>query len=162
MIVPSFLTKQLVLWKGSAPLLLELFSSSTITLHIQEGPCRQCYCRPMWCTGCMGKWFASRQSQRASNVWMESTAPCPMCRATFCMADVLKLKVPTWPIRKEMFVMCFLCVNTVSDNVFHYRSITWPFKKNCFLRNLCQWVYVQLILWNWNVLWIDIFNMTSR
>ncbi|KAL5457057.1 hypothetical protein EMCRGX_G034293 [Ephydatia muelleri] len=62
---------------------------------LEEGPCRQCYCRPMWCTGCMGKWFASRQSQRASNVWMESTAPCPMCRATFCMADVLKLKVPT-------------------------------------------------------------------
>lgn len=61
----------------------------------EEGVCRQCYCRPMWCTSCMGKWFVSQQSERPSSVWMESTASCPMCRATFCIADVLKVEVPT-------------------------------------------------------------------
>lgn len=50
--------------------------------------CSSCYCRPMWCIECMGKWFASRQSNNETNVWLSSKCTCPMCRATFCLLDV--------------------------------------------------------------------------
>ena len=53
-----------------------------------EGECIPCYCRPMWCIDCMGKWFASRQDQHQPERWLASTSPCPTCRATFCMLDV--------------------------------------------------------------------------
>ena len=53
-----------------------------------DGECQQCYCRPMWCFQCMGKWFASRQDQKRPETWMGSTAPCPTCRARFCVLDV--------------------------------------------------------------------------
>ncbi|XP_028391231.1 E3 ubiquitin-protein ligase TM129-like [Dendronephthya gigantea] len=52
------------------------------------GTCIQCFCRPMWCLDCMGKWFASRQDQSTPGTWMSSTSPCPTCRATFCVLDV--------------------------------------------------------------------------
>ena len=58
----------------------------------QEGSCRQCFCRPMWCFSCMSKWFAARQNQQQPETWMGSTAPCPMCRAQFCVLDVLALQ----------------------------------------------------------------------
>ena len=58
----------------------------------QEGSCRQCFCRPMWCFSCMSRWFAARQNQQQPETWMESTAPCPMCRAQFCVLDVLALQ----------------------------------------------------------------------
>lgn len=54
----------------------------------RDGDCQQCYCRPMWCFECMGKWFASRQDQRRPETWMGSSAPCPTCRAKFCVLDV--------------------------------------------------------------------------
>ena len=57
----------------------------------QAEQCQQCYCRPMWCLECMGKWFASRQNQQEPESWMSSTAPCPTCRAKFCMIDVFKI-----------------------------------------------------------------------
>jgi len=57
----------------------------------QAEQCQQCYCRPMWCLQCMGKWFASRQNQQEPESWMSSTAPCPTCRAKFCMIDVFKI-----------------------------------------------------------------------
>ncbi len=59
-----------------------------------EGACGECYCRPMWCLECMGKWFASRQlhARREPETWMASKAHCPTCRANFCMLDVCKLE----------------------------------------------------------------------
>lgn len=53
----------------------------------EEG-CKQCFCRPMWCIDCMGKWFASRQDQNEPQSWMGSQSPCPTCRSKFCMLDV--------------------------------------------------------------------------
>ncbi|XP_053169072.1 E3 ubiquitin-protein ligase TM129 [Hemicordylus capensis] len=53
-----------------------------------EGECQQCYCRPMWCLTCMGKWFASRQDQQHPETWLSSHVPCPTCRAKFCILDV--------------------------------------------------------------------------
>ncbi|KAL8624098.1 hypothetical protein ACOMHN_036101 [Nucella lapillus] len=53
-----------------------------------ENPCVQCFCRPMWCQDCMGKWFASRQDQQHPETWLSGNAPCPTCRAKFCMLDV--------------------------------------------------------------------------
>ncbi|XP_063313736.1 E3 ubiquitin-protein ligase TM129 [Pelobates fuscus] len=55
-----------------------------------EGECQQCYCRPMWCLTCMGKWFASRQDQIHPETWLSSCAPCPTCRAKFCIVDVCR------------------------------------------------------------------------
>ncbi|CAG0901470.1 unnamed protein product [Darwinula stevensoni] len=51
-------------------------------------PCMRCFCRPMWCLSCMGKWFASRQDKHRPETWLASKAPCPTCRATFCILDV--------------------------------------------------------------------------
>ncbi|XP_046850225.1 E3 ubiquitin-protein ligase TM129-like [Xenia sp. Carnegie-2017] len=50
--------------------------------------CINCFCRPMWCLECMGKWFASRQDQHSPGDWMSCTSPCPTCRAKFCVLDV--------------------------------------------------------------------------
>nr|XP_002164558.4 LOW QUALITY PROTEIN: E3 ubiquitin-protein ligase TM129 [Hydra vulgaris] len=59
---------------------------------ISENECQQCYCRPMWCLECMGRWFGSRQDQNQPELWMSSNAPCPTCRMKFCMLDVFKVK----------------------------------------------------------------------
>lgn len=56
--------------------------------HPPLPPCVQCFCRPMWCLECMGKWFASRQDQQHPDTWLSGKAPCPTCRAVFCMLDV--------------------------------------------------------------------------
>ncbi|XP_074640323.1 E3 ubiquitin-protein ligase TM129-like [Tubulanus polymorphus] len=58
---------------------------------LNEGDCVQCYCRPMWCLECMGKWFASRQNQQEPDTWMSCKAPCPTCRSKFCMLDICKI-----------------------------------------------------------------------
>lgn len=58
----------------------------------QDGHCQNCYCRPMWCIDCMGKWFACRQDQRRIETWLSSKAHCPTCRATFCMLDVCSIE----------------------------------------------------------------------
>lgn len=50
--------------------------------------CVSCKCKPLWCTDCMGRWFASRQNQSATETWLSSKCPCPVCRSTFCMLDV--------------------------------------------------------------------------
>ncbi|XP_042888973.1 E3 ubiquitin-protein ligase TM129-like [Penaeus japonicus] len=52
------------------------------------GGCVTCYCRPMWCLTCLGKWFAARQDQDQPEVWLSSRAPCPTCRSAFCILDV--------------------------------------------------------------------------
>ncbi|XP_056407549.1 E3 ubiquitin-protein ligase TM129 [Hyla sarda] len=57
-----------------------------------EGECQQCYCRPMWCLTCMGKWFASRQDQQHPETWLSSQVPCPTCRARFCIVDVCVIR----------------------------------------------------------------------
>ncbi|KAL3863352.1 hypothetical protein ACJMK2_005111 [Sinanodonta woodiana] len=54
----------------------------------ETGACVQCYCRPMWCLECMGKWFSSRQDQQHPEIWLGNRCPCPTCRAAFCMLDV--------------------------------------------------------------------------
>lgn len=50
--------------------------------------CANCYCRPMWCCDCLGRWFATRQSPKEPSEWLKSKCTCPMCRATFCVLDV--------------------------------------------------------------------------
>ena len=50
--------------------------------------CQQCFCRPMWCTDCMARWFASRQKQSEPERWMAGKSPCPTCRSVFCVLDV--------------------------------------------------------------------------
>ena len=61
--------------------------------EVNNGDCRQCFCRPMWCLDCMGKWFASRQDQQHPENWMSKRSPCPTCRATFCVLDVCRLLI---------------------------------------------------------------------
>lgn len=53
--------------------------------------CVECSCRPMWCSGCLAKWFASRQDQSNTASWLSSRAPCPTCRSLFCILDVLPI-----------------------------------------------------------------------
>ncbi|KAK5617150.1 hypothetical protein CRENBAI_011960 [Crenichthys baileyi] len=53
-----------------------------------ESECQQCFCRPMWCLFCLGRWFASRQDQQRLETWLSSKVPCPTCRAKFCILDV--------------------------------------------------------------------------
>ncbi|KAK6622429.1 hypothetical protein RUM44_002240 [Polyplax serrata] len=53
--------------------------------------CTMCYCKPLWCQDCMGKWFASRQDQEKPENWLSSKCTCPMCRSTFCLLDVCLL-----------------------------------------------------------------------
>ncbi|KAK9395975.1 putative E3 ubiquitin-protein ligase [Crotalus adamanteus] len=53
-----------------------------------EGECQPCFCYPMWCLLCMGKWFASQQDQQHPETWLSSHVPCPTCRAKFCVLDV--------------------------------------------------------------------------
>uniref|UniRef100_A0A183CMH9 E3 ubiquitin-protein ligase n=1 Tax=Globodera pallida TaxID=36090 RepID=A0A183CMH9_GLOPA len=56
-----------------------------------EQNCRTCACRPMWCVRCMGRIFASKQDQQTPGIWMAGRAPCPTCRAMFCVLDVCLL-----------------------------------------------------------------------
>ena len=60
--------------------------------NLSEGECKQCYCRPMWCLDCMGRWFASRQDQNEPERWMSSLSPCPTCRSKFCLLDVFTVR----------------------------------------------------------------------
>lgn len=53
-----------------------------------ELDCQQCFCRPMWCLSCLGRWFASRQDQQRPETWLSSKVPCPTCRSKFCILDV--------------------------------------------------------------------------
>ncbi|GMR61443.1 hypothetical protein PMAYCL1PPCAC_31638 [Pristionchus mayeri] len=50
--------------------------------------CRQCFCRPMWCVGCLGRIFAAKQDQDRPDIWLDGQGTCPTCRAEFCMLDV--------------------------------------------------------------------------
>ncbi|CAF0724208.1 unnamed protein product [Didymodactylos carnosus] len=43
-----------------------------------NGQCRTCFCKPMWCIECLGKWFASRQDQTRPETWLSSTYVCPV------------------------------------------------------------------------------------
>lgn len=56
--------------------------------------CMPCDCRPLWCLTCLSKWFAARQDQNSPETWLGSRAPCPTCRAPFCMLDVSFLAPP--------------------------------------------------------------------
>nr|XP_020451023.1 E3 ubiquitin-protein ligase TM129 [Monopterus albus] len=53
-----------------------------------DSDCQQCFCRPMWCLSCLGRWFASRQDQQRPETWLSSRVPCPTCRAKFCILDI--------------------------------------------------------------------------
>lgn len=59
--------------------------------NVSTNNCTTCYCRPMWCINCMGKWFASRQDPNEQSRWLSSKCSCPLCRATFCILDVCLL-----------------------------------------------------------------------
>lgn len=58
----------------------------------ESEPCVNCYCRPMWCVDCMGKWFASRQDQSRPETWLAAKCPCPTCRSKFCVLDVVLIE----------------------------------------------------------------------
>ena len=53
-----------------------------------EEACRQCYCRPMWCADCLGRWFAARCTGTETSRWLSSKCPCPTCRSVFCVLDI--------------------------------------------------------------------------
>ncbi|XP_041847173.1 E3 ubiquitin-protein ligase TM129 isoform X3 [Melanotaenia boesemani] len=57
-----------------------------------ESECQQCFCRPMWCLTCLGRWFASRQDQQRPETWLSSKVPCPTCRARFCILDICMVR----------------------------------------------------------------------
>lgn len=57
--------------------------------------CTHCFCRPMWCLSCLGRWFAARQDQGERETWLRKQASCPMCRAVFCILDVCLLEGAT-------------------------------------------------------------------
>ncbi|XP_029021792.1 E3 ubiquitin-protein ligase TM129 [Betta splendens] len=57
-----------------------------------ELDCQQCFCRPMWCLSCLGRWFASRQDQQRPETWLSSRVPCPTCRAKFCVLDICMVR----------------------------------------------------------------------
>ncbi|XP_026213972.1 E3 ubiquitin-protein ligase TM129 [Anabas testudineus] len=57
-----------------------------------ESDCQQCFCRPMWCLSCLGRWFASRQDQQKPETWLSSRVPCPTCRAKFCILDICMVR----------------------------------------------------------------------
>lgn len=63
-------------------------SNVKLTKRCRREECRSCRCHPLWCLDCMGRWYVSRQDQDRVNEWLDSTAPCPMCRSTFCLKDV--------------------------------------------------------------------------
>jgi len=50
--------------------------------------CQRCFCRPMWCSSCMARWFASRQEDSSPETWLGGNSPCPTCRSIFCILDV--------------------------------------------------------------------------
>ncbi|XP_075228942.1 transmembrane protein 129 isoform X2 [Lycorma delicatula] len=55
--------------------------------------CTTCYCRPMWCRDCMGKWWVSRQEQDHPETWLSSKCTCPVCRSVFCVLDVCPVQL---------------------------------------------------------------------
>uniref|UniRef100_A0A3P8X373 Transmembrane protein 129, E3 ubiquitin protein ligase n=1 Tax=Cynoglossus semilaevis TaxID=244447 RepID=A0A3P8X373_CYNSE len=63
-------------------------NTKLLRLCDNESDCQPCFCRPMWCLSCLGRWFASRQDQQRPETWLSSTVPCPTCRARFCILDV--------------------------------------------------------------------------
>lgn len=63
--------------------------------QVHEENCTNCFCRPMWCVQCLGRWFASRQSSSERDTWLRKQASCPMCRANFCMLDVCLVEPET-------------------------------------------------------------------
>uniref|UniRef100_A0AC34RQR8 Transmembrane protein 129 n=2 Tax=Panagrolaimus sp. JU765 TaxID=591449 RepID=A0AC34RQR8_9BILA len=54
-------------------------------------PCRNCSCKPMWCSRCISRIFASKQDPSRTDQWMNGKAECPTCRANFCALDVCLL-----------------------------------------------------------------------
>lgn len=55
--------------------------------------CMECFCKPMWCLECLGKWFAYRQDQSQPGTWLSSQATCATCRAKFCLLDVAPVQL---------------------------------------------------------------------
>ncbi|EGD72133.1 hypothetical protein PTSG_00154 [Salpingoeca rosetta] len=53
-----------------------------------EGAEGDCFCRPMFCLDCIGKWFVSTQDQRRPETWLSGTANCPTCRTAFTVNDL--------------------------------------------------------------------------
>ncbi|GMT18193.1 hypothetical protein PFISCL1PPCAC_9490, partial [Pristionchus fissidentatus] len=51
--------------------------------------CSPCHCRPTWCSSCLARVFMTAQRNNRPTIWMDGTAACPTCRATFCANDVL-------------------------------------------------------------------------
>lgn len=111
-----------------------------------EGECVPCYCRPMWCIDCMGKWFASRQNQQEPERWLASTSPCPTCRAKFCMLDVCF--ITRWQAKTCIifwnWLTCLLEINgSVASIALHCSILTYPYSVTIsqrfnLLHNLCH------------------------
>lgn len=104
--------------------------------------CVQCYCRPMWCLECMGKWFASRQDQQRPEVWMSGSSPCPTCRAKFCVLDVCKLV--KWHVFNSFLKLFFYI-----DLGYVYLFIFHDIKNDITLRYLINFNSLCLIFKIW-------------
>jgi hypothetical protein len=52
-----------------------------------------CRCRPMWCLGCLAKWFANNQPQDRPEIWLEGQGDCPTCRSKFNVNDIAEATV---------------------------------------------------------------------
>lgn len=92
-----------------------LWLAVCVTGADNESDCQQCFCRPMWCLSCLGRWFASRQDQERPETWLSSRVPCPTCRAKFCVLDICLVRWQdshTDP-RTVFFVWCF---DTISSS----------------------------------------------
>ncbi|XP_068627830.1 E3 ubiquitin-protein ligase TM129 [Battus philenor] len=68
---------------------------------IAPPPCQQCNCRVLWCCSCVARWWAARASAAmgpggeragAQGAWLASRGSCPVCRAVFCVLDVLPVR----------------------------------------------------------------------
>lgn len=92
--------------------------------------CGNCFCRPMWCTECMAKWFASKQSEYDKAVWLEQKCSCPMCRTTFCMLDVCPLN-RVW-CRNNVRNLCCVCLCSSAFN-FAIKNLKKEWLKSCWM-----------------------------
>lgn len=94
--------------------------------------CSNCFCRPMWCCSCLGRWFASRQDQSERETWLRNQASCPMCRATFCILDVCLLSEGLWLwelIKAFLWKEIVVCRFLISSSFHKLDKMGWNIVK---------------------------------
>lgn len=136
--------------------------------------CQTCFCRPMWCLSCLGRWFASRQDQQRPESWLSSRVPCPTCRAKFCILDicVVRWQDPhghhwwnTSPSKSQCGRHCTLLLGTsriivhVGPNTWsHHFSSHYPkasedeLETKLLVDKLYYWLWIRPVQRYWNML----------